>query len=293
MSRTYLILDVSYLAYRARFAMGNSLSYGGTPTTIIYSFLRELIGLQDQFRTSRLLFCFDSKSSKRKKLYPQYKEKRHSKELTEEELEFEKAFRYQIKMLREKYLPEIGYRNIYRETGFESDDLIAQLSLSITIKNALTKNNTRAIIISADHDLFQCITQSVSFYNPSDRKELTLQAFKQKYGIVPLRWSQVKAIVGCSTDGVEGIHGVGEITAVKYLLGKLGEKTKAFSVIDCEEGRAVIERNLPLVKLPFANTPVPKIRKDKLSVDGWKSVCRQLGLKSLKNENPFPWSRLK
>jgi DNA polymerase-1 len=267
--------------------MGTDLSYIGQPTTIIYGFLKNLIDLQEQFRTGRFLFCFDSKASLRKNIYPAYKQKRHAKELTEEELEFEKAFRLQIKKLRRKYLPEIGYRNIFRKNGFESDDLLAYLARKVTNNDP----GARAVIITADHDLFQCIAPRVSIYNPSSRKELTLQEFKHKYDIHPKKWATVKAIAGCNTDGVEGVRGVGELTAIKYLNDKLGYKTKAYAAITSNDGKRIRKRNMQLVKLPFKDTPKLNIVQDNLSIKGWKLVCKRLGFKSIDKTDPFPWSR--
>ena len=285
MSKIYLIIDVKYLCYRTRWAMGNDLSYMGTPTTIIYGFLKDLIGLQDKFRTRNLLFCFDSKTSRRKKLYPEYKANRHKKELTDEEFEFEMAFQYQIVQLRKKYLSEIGYRNIFQVKGLEADDIMASLA------NKLTKYKTedRGILVTADQDLYQCISHNVTFYSPSSQKELTLQGFTQKYGIHASQWAMVKAIAGCSTDNVGGVIGVGEKTAIKYITGELGTKTKANHFITNDKGKEIIKRNKTLVKLPFKGTPKFKIEKDELSIEGWKRVCKQLGFKSFTDVNPFPW----
>lgn len=284
MSKTYLILDTKYLCYRVRYAMGNDLSYMGRPTTIIYGFLKELIRLQDKFRTRHLLFCFDSKTSKRKKLYPAYKENRKKKELTDKELEFEIAFQYQILKLRIKYLPEIGYKNIFIEKGLEADDLMASLAHNFKSKECRDK----AIMVTADHDLYQCISPNVTFYNPNDNKELTLQGFKQMYGISPKQWTTVKTIAGCISDGIKGIEGVGEKTALKYVRGELGVKTKVYCNI-MHHGKEVIKQNSALIKLPFADTPTFSIQKDKLSVKGWKRVCKRLGFKSFNDVNPFPW----
>ena len=285
MPKTYLIIDVKYMCYRSRWAMGKDLSYMGTPTTIIYAFLKDLIGLQEKFRTRHLLFCFDSKTSRRKKLYPEYKANRHKKEMTDEEFDFEMAFQYQVVQLRKKYLSEIGYKNIYQVKGLEADDIMASLA------NKLTKYKTedRGVLVTADHDLYQCISHNVTFYSPCTQKELTLQGFKQKYEINACQWAWLKSITGCSTDGVKGVKGVGEKTAIKYITGKLGTKTKANHFITNDEGKEIIKRNKALVKLPFKGTPEFKIEKDELSIKGWKRVCKQLGFKSFNDVNPFPW----
>jgi len=65
-------------------------------------------------------------------------------------------------------------------------------------------------------------------------------------------------------------------------------KTKVHQAI-LFDGKEIIKRNEALVKLPFKGTPKFKIEKDELSVKGWKSVCKQLGFKSIANVNPFPW----
>ena len=38
-------------------------------------------------------------------------------------------------------------------------------------------------------------------------------------------------LMGCSTDNVDGINGVGEVRAIKYILGTLGKHTKAYKDI--------------------------------------------------------------
>ncbi len=295
MNRTFLLIDANYLCYRARYSMPQDLSYAGQPTAILYAFLKEITALQNQFQTSHILFCFDSHNSKRREIYPDYKANRHKKELTEEELKFEIAFRNQIAKLRKEYLPEIGWRNIYQVKGYESDDLLAMLAYLIALKSKYKslKNEDKIVIVTSDHDLYQCIRHNITIYNPKERKELTLQGFKQQFGIMPMKWDQVKAIAGCATDNIKGVKGVGEITALKYVRGELKEKSKAYQAIISKEGQEIIARNKMLVSLPMFRTPVLKVRKDELSIEGWNSVVTKLGFQSMKNEDPFPWRRAK
>lgn len=283
MNKLYLLLDCNYLCHRARWGMPQDLTYMGSPTTIIYAFLREVLFLQEQFQADHLVFCFDSKSSLRKKIYPEYKAKRHTKEMTEEELGFEIEFRHQIKLLCTTYLPEIGYRNIFRKKGFESDDLIARLAETI-------HDDDKAVIISSDHDLFQCLSSNVSVYFPTQRREVTAKSFKKEYRISPKQWALVKSITGCKSDNVEGIRRVGEITAIRYVLGELKKDGDVCHLI--EAGKGIIERNKKLVTLPFEGCPILKLQKDELTEKGWKSVCERLGFSSLVNKySPFTKGR--
>lgn len=263
--------------------MGNSLSFGGYPTAVVFGFLREVVALQEQFRTDKIVFCWDSHSSLRKDLYPEYKANRHTQELPQEQLDYEIAFRDQMLKLRKEYLPEIGYRNVYYQKGYESDDLIAEFTNCIPVPD-------KAIIVASDHDLYQCITYAVSCYNPQSKKMLTFQGFQMECGILPKQWALVKAMAGCRTDNVSGIKGVGERTAIKYILGQLNATTKAYQAIKSSEGATIIERNWPLVALPFEGTKIPAIQSDELSLRGWKSVCHRLGIKSMEQGfNPFPF----
>ena len=281
MNRKYLIIDANYLCHRAKHSTGG-LKHGDTPTGVIFGFLKTIIALQAQFRTKHIIFCWDSKTSKREEIFPAYKKKRKNryKDLTEEEIEFEKEFRLQMKKLRRVYLKRIGYRNIFCQKGYEGDDLIA----SVCFNNI--KNNDEAIIITADQDLYQLIRFNISFYNPQKGKLLTLQRFKKKYGIIPEWWDCIKAIAGCSTDEVPGVKGVGEKTAIAYMLNNLKKDSKIFIKIkkfcwDKESRKKLFLRNMQLVSLPFEGVKTFKLKEDKISKQGWKEVVRELGLASL------------
>lgn len=279
----YIILDCDYLCHRAKYTTG-SLSYETVPTGIIYGFLRSLSSFQDLFDSCSFVFCWDSHFSYRRKIYPEYKAHR-DRLLSEDEMIFEQEFQRQMKKLRTIYLSMIGFENVFIQRGYESDDIIASLCRDILLKSSFGEE-CEAIIVSSDKDLYQCVSASVSIYNPQKGKLLTLQGFKKLYGILPNQWAMVKAIAGCATDNVKGIRGVGEKTAIRYLLGKLTEGTKYFD-ITCPMGEDIIAKNLPLVCLPMEGTNEFKLRKDNLSEEGWREVSSMLGMKSLRNKIPF------
>jgi len=283
MNKKYLLLDCNYLCYRAKHTTGG-LSHGGDATGVIYGFLKSLSGFQDTFNTSNFVFCWDSNTSKRKEIYPEYKANRE-REYTDEEIEFDKAFRNQMKKLRTTYLPMIGFKNVFIQRGYESDDILASIAFDFLLKTVFD-DGAEAVIISSDKDLYQCIAHNVSFYNPQTNKILTLQGFKKQYGIKPCEWAMMKAIAGCTTDNVKGVKGVGEKTAIKYLKGGITTGRKVASIINAD-GRDVYYRNLPLVKLPMKGTQRFKLRQDDLSEHGWKQVIELLGMKSIRDRMPF------
>jgi 5'-3' exonuclease len=259
------------------------LKYGETPTGVIFGFLSYIPSLQKQFNTEHVAFCWDSKTNLRKHYDSRYKGSRETRlnTIPPDEQKFEVAFRTQMKKLRRVYLKTIGFRNVFVQPGYESDDIIASLCLWSK------EDDDRAVIVTSDHDLFQMITPTVSVYNPIKSQTMTLQRFKKEYGIHPKRWAQVKAIGGCSGDNVYGVRCVGEKTALKYLRGELKTSSKAYERIKETAGCITISRNLRLVRLPFEDVKIFKLRKDKVTEEGWGKVCKKLGMKSLRNKLPF------
>ncbi len=285
MSNKFLILDCNFLCHRLKHSMGG-LSFEGGSTGIIYGFLKSIPMYQEMFDTPHIIFCWDSKTSKRQEIFSKYKLNRliRKREMDEEELVFETEFRYQMKMLRLKYLPMIGFQNIFCQKGYEADDLIASFCLSISEKNDI-------VIITSDQDLYQCLATNIFIYDPNKRKRMTLQGLSKQHGLRPHEWLMMKAMAGCSTDNVPGVKGIGEKTAIKHLRGELSNTSKAFKRINSDEGWKIYRRNLKLVSLPFQGafqgTKKLRLKKDNLSADGWKQVIRKLGLKSIRDKVPM------
>ncbi len=277
MSKKWLILDCNYLCHRAKHTTGG-LSYENKPTGVIYGFLKTVISFQEQFDTPYIVFCWDSKVNKREEIYPAYKQQRKNKykDMTDEEIQFEKEFRYQMKKLRSKYLHQIGFKNIFVQKGYESDDIIASICFNLPMMD-------EAVIISSDKDLYQLIRHNVVCYNPQKNKILTLQGFKKQYGIIPEQWILVKCYAGCNTDEVAGIRGVGEKTAIKYIQGELKNHLKIYEKIHKQKS-IFLKKNYPLVALPFKGTKNPYLQKDKVSKEGWRLVTKELGMKSIRNK---------
>jgi len=268
----FLILDCNYLAHRAKYVFGD-LSHKGSATGVVYGFLKDILNLMKRFDTQSLVFCWDSKERKRRKILPEYKMKRREKELNRQEEIFEKMFYTQIEKLRKQYLPTIGFNNVFRQAGYESDDLIAAICKSL--------DSQECIIISADQDLFQLIRPNVKWYNPRSHTLVTLQNFKKEFKIHPKQWVKVKAIAGCISDNVPGIKGVGEKTAIKYIRSELDKSSKAYKTIK-NGWKDIVLRNRLLVELPFKGTKTPKLQADNLSQNGWDEVTKTLGMKSIR-----------
>lgn len=286
--RPLLLLDAHYLCHRAFHAeshsRGGRLQHKGELTGVIFGFLKSLLVFQEQFQSNRLVFCFDHPRLRRKLEFPAYKANRHKPsghgEKDEEAAALRKEFSIQVQQLRNRWLPEIGFRNVFCSLGMESDDILARIALD-------APKDQEVIIITADMDLLQCLRRNVSVHSPSKNRTYTREWFVETYGLRPGKWARVKAIAGCSSDNVPGIKGVGEVTAVKYLRSRLTHETAAHKAITSGQGQKIIERNLKLVRLPHPACPYYDIQEDAVTKSGWRYVCGQLGMRSIAGQPPI------
>lgn len=120
-------------------------------------------------------------------------------------------------------------------------------------------------------------------YDPVYKQSFTAKDFTAKWGLEPEQWGIVKAMAGCSGDGVEGIPMIGEKTAAKFLKGELRQTTKTFSkIIDADD---IVLRNVALVVLPFSGTGQMEVSGDsRVDKHGFVEVCNTHDMPSLLEE---------
>lgn len=278
--KTWLVIDVNYMCSRSFHAM-KMLSFGEDKTGVVFGFFRDLIYLQDLHNTNRLVFCFDKGPLKRQEVYAEYKANRRIDISEEEQASYDELQR-QIRIIRSKHLPKLGYRNVFCVQGFEADDLVA----SVCQESIGEKD--RAIIVSADNDLYQLLDSRISLWCPRQKMMITEDRFIIDNGVEPKQWPYAKSLAGDSGDNVTGIKGVGIKSACRYINGTLKTHHKVFSKIEQGILQGVPERNLRVVKLPFEGTPVFKLKsKEKFNKGYWKEMTTSLGMESLTGENLF------
>lgn len=271
MPRTWIILDVSYIAYKSHHSMP-FMSWQGKPTGALFGLLRSLKILESRFGTQNFCFCFDSKEKHRVTKYPWYQWKRRTIQdpviIKNRQIVFE-----QLKRFRKELLPMLGYRNIFKEPGFEADDLIASLV------STLGKN--KAVIYSADQDLYQLLADGISIIKGDRESRFEHEQFIRQYGIQPMHWPMVKAIAGCTSDEVVGANGVGEDTVCRYIRHELSDGKRKES-LEAFIKTPKYRDNLQVVTLPWhgCRTLRPETHAGVAEQD-WRLVLNELGINSL------------
>ena len=256
------VIDCNALGYMAHYSTSQMNRSDGTPVGIIWGFFNQLKTIVEQTECAHLVFAWDSHKSERKKLYPQYKEGRAAKR--EEDPTIFDSF-FQFDELYEIILPRLGFVNNFKFSGFEGDDVMAQVCEQYSAEHKIT-------LATNDQDLYQCLGQRVRMYKPTKGQIYTHEDLMLEHNCTPKQWSLVKAIAGCNGDGVKGIERVGEKTAIKYLNDTSG---KAWPKINNNESKAIIARNWDLVHLPFDGTPTIDLQWPKMDYQIWKEFCME------------------
>ena len=170
----------------------------------IYHFINILRRFLEEHNHDKVVVFWDSNSSIRKSIYPQYKANRRQ-DMNEDKYQ---SYLNQQERVKE-YLEEIFVRQVEMINN-EADDLIAYYCKVAT--------NEEIIIFSADKDLTQLITENISIYSP-----ISKQYFKNgdniiinKVEIPHYNVLLCKIFTGDKSDNIDGIEGLGEKTLIKY-----------------------------------------------------------------------------
>ncbi len=285
----WVFIDASFIAHRAMHSTGQ-LSHEDIPTGVIYGTFETIrkVCFDPRIKSNKVVFFFDSDKSYRRDKYPWYKS-RNLKERTPEEQAARSALRDQLTNLRLHILPTIGFP-CFVQDGVESDDLIASAAAQFKGSNG---SQAQAVIVTADGDLYQCISWATHWYDPIRDRYLDPVGFLNFKGIDASMWGDVKAIAGCDGDGVSGVNSVGEKTAIDYLTNILPKHHKRHANIVSPTGQFIIRRNEELVKLPHRKTKVVTLPTDPVyRPQKFFQWCKRFGVTSyLTGQKLQMWDR--
>lgn len=276
MSKTFLIIDTTYLCYRSFYSTGGGGKREGLENGVVFGILRDIPYFQELHNASGIVFCFDHGISIRSKQFLFYKKARQEVEERDWNNR-KKIFLEQIKILKETILKEIGFKNIFYQDGYEADDFIAS--------SCFSSGDHQCIIIGSDRDFFQLLSPRVIMWNPVTKQPYTEECLLKEYGVTPKQWVMVKAIAGCRTDGIPGVKSIGEKSAANYITGKMGKTTMLYKNI--EEDKCIAKRNITLVQLPYPGTPIVTIKEDRINPEKWRQVMDKLQMKSIREKCPL------
>ena len=123
--------------------------------------------------------------------------------------------------------------------GFEADDLIA------TYARIATEKGWHTTVISADKDLMQLMSDTVSIYDPMKHIMLTQDNVIKKFGVTADKMTDVQALMGDSVDNIPGATGIGPKGAADLIneFGSLEALLNNLDQVKNEKKRAILMRD--------------------------------------------------
>lgn len=202
-----LILDSNSIINRAFYGIRTLNAPDGTPTNAVYGFLNILIKLINDYKPQYILAAFDLKAPTfRHKMYEGYKATRHG---MPEELAAQMPVMKSI--LSDMNIP------ILQLEGYEADDIIG------TVSRVCGEKNMECYIATGDRDDLQLADNGTTVVLASTQKGNSVtdlydeNAVKEKYGVLPHEFVDMKALMGDTSDNIPGVKGIGEKTASKLI----------------------------------------------------------------------------
>jgi len=205
----FLIVDGSSMLVRAYFAsafQGRIMrSASGVYTNGVFGFLNMLLKAVEQMQPTHLFVAWDvSRDTFRRELYPAYKGTRG--ELPDE-------LHPQFDTTKE-VLNALGVAQ-HLDERYEADDIIG------TMARLAAEEKHDVLVLTGDRDALQLVHSNVTVAimkkGISEMGYYTPESLMEEWGLSASQITDLKGLMGDSSDNIPGIPGIGEKTAKKLL----------------------------------------------------------------------------
>ena len=215
----FLLIDGSAIVHRAYHAMPFFSKKDGTPTGATYGFFSMLLKVIHQLEPKYIVVAFDRpKPTFRQQLYVGYQAQRPKMEG-----ELSSQFQKIIEILQKAHI------STHAVDGFEADDVIG------TLAEGAKKRGDEVIILTGDRDMLQLVNEMTRVLMPikgiSEVNFMDAEKVREKYGITPDQFVDLKALQGDASDNYPGVLGVGPKTAAS-LINDYGTIEEIYKHID-------------------------------------------------------------
>ncbi|MDO4265701.1 MAG: DNA polymerase I [Eubacteriales bacterium] len=198
-----LLIDGHSILSRAFYGIPMLTNTEGTHTNAVYGFLNIMFKVIDEEGADHLAVAFDlSRHTFRTDIYEAYKGTR--KPMPEE-------LREQVPLIQEVLsamnIPILTLEN------YEADDILG------TVAKRSQKEGVSVTVLSGDRDLLQLADADIKITIPKTSRGRTEvfhyypEDVKNEYGVTPLEFIDMKALMGDASDNIPGVPSIGEKTA--------------------------------------------------------------------------------
>ena len=203
MKQKLLVLDGNSILNRAFYGIRNLSTAAGLPTNAVFGFMNILHKHMTAIEPTHLACAFDTKKPTfRHEAYDGYKANR--KGMPEE-------LAQQLPYAKEA-AAALGFP-VIECPGWEADDILGTLS------RMGEEAEMEVYLLTGDRDSLQLISDATRVVLMKTKEDIIYDPakFTEEYGITPLQFIDVKALMGDSSDNIPGVTGIGEKTALKLI----------------------------------------------------------------------------
>ena len=182
----------------------------------IVGFLRSIGYTINMFRPTRVIIVFDGKggSTRRRKIYPEYKAKRKTKYRVNRAYDFASPEDEKQNMIMQlqrivEYLDTLPV-TVLSYDNIEADDTIGYLCRQVLTDSKIT-------VMSTDKDFLQLANGRIKIWSPTKKKMYDESAVLDEYGISSHNLIWYRVIDGDKSDNIKGVKGLGLKTIQKKL----------------------------------------------------------------------------
>ena len=246
-----LLVDSSYLAYQKYFS-SMTIAFNPLGTQLVSGFLSGLVDLNKTFAADTLIVVWDNGHGAKDRLYERYKEHRGSVLDDDQRVDFNKQFD-----LLNGLLQDLGVKCCFA-MDVEADDVIAHLcqvgQAKILNRKDLVDNTfivqKPILIVSGDHDLYPLVDDDVSMWKSRKKELYTIDRFREEFSLEPWQYKEMLALMGCSSDNVPGVKGIGPKYA-KQLIERYGSVEGIKDADDSDTVAARVKKQWDALELSY------------------------------------------
>ena len=182
----------------------------------IVGFLKSIGYTINMIRPTRTIVVFDGKggSSRRRKIYPEYKAKRKTKYRVNRSYDFASPEDEKQNMIMQlqrivEYLETLPI-TVLSYDNIEADDTIGYLCRQVLTESQIT-------VMSTDKDFLQLANGRIKIWSPTKKKMYDESAVLDEYGISSHNLIWYRVLDGDKSDNIKGVKGLGLKTIQKKL----------------------------------------------------------------------------
>ena len=203
--KTLLVVDGNSILNRAFYGIRTLTNSSGLPTNAVYGLVTMLTKQIEKYSPDYAAIAFDLRAPTfRHKMYDGYKATRKG---MPEELALQMPYAKRV-------AESLGFTIIEKE-GYEADDILGSLANHANDSG----EDVLSLIMTGDKDSLQLINDKTAILLATnvDYVYFDRTAFREKYGVEPEQFVDVKAIMGDTSDNIPGISGIGEKGALSLI----------------------------------------------------------------------------